>query len=68
LLQIVVVVVVIIVVVVVVVGGGGRGEEGGRERGGREGVELFHSPTSMHNSLFINNMHVTILSSTCFEH
>jgi len=22
----------------------------------------------MHNSLFINNMYVTLLSSTCFEH
>jgi len=22
----------------------------------------------MHNSLFINNMFVTLLSSTCFEH
>ena len=30
-------------------------------------IELFHQPTSMHNSLFINNMYVTLLSSTCFE-
>jgi len=30
-------------------------------------IELFHLPTSMHNSLFINNMYVTLLSSTCFE-
>jgi len=29
---------------------------------------LFHLPTLMHNSLFINNMYVTLLSSTCFEH
>ena len=31
-------------------------------------IELFHLPTLMHNSLFINNMYVTLLSSTCFEH
>jgi len=31
-------------------------------------IELFHVPTLMYNSLFINNMHVTLLSSTCFEH
>jgi hypothetical protein len=31
-------------------------------------IELFHLPTLMHNSLFINNMYVTKLSSTCFEH
>ena len=31
-------------------------------------IELFHVPTLMHNSLFINNMYVTLLSSTCFEH
>ena len=31
-------------------------------------VELFHLPTLTHNSLFINNMFVTLLSSTCFEH
>jgi len=30
-------------------------------------IELFQLPTLMHNSLFINNMYVT-LSSTCFEH
>ena len=30
--------------------------------------ELFHLPTLMHNSLFINNMFVTLLSSTGFEH
>ena len=30
--------------------------------------ELFHIPTLMHNSLFINTMYVTLLSSTCFEH
>ena len=29
---------------------------------------LFHLPTLMHNSLFINNMFVTLQSSTCFEH
>ena len=29
---------------------------------------LFHLPTLMHNSLFINSMYVTLLSSTCFEH
>jgi len=32
------------------------------------GLELFHLPTLMHNALFINNMYVTLLSSTCFEH
>jgi len=31
-------------------------------------IELFHLPTLMHNSLFINNIYVTLLSSTCFEH
>jgi len=31
-------------------------------------LELFNLPTLMHNSLFINNMYVTPLSSTCFEH
>ena len=31
-------------------------------------IELFHLPTLMHNSLFINNMYVTLLSLTCFEH
>ena len=31
-------------------------------------IELFHLQTLMHNSLFINNMYVTLLSSTCFEH
>ena len=31
-------------------------------------LELFHLPTLTHNSLFINNMYVTPLSSTCFEH
>ena len=31
-------------------------------------IELFHLPTLMHNSSFINNMYVTLLSSTCFEH
>ena len=31
-------------------------------------IELFHLPTLMHNSLFINIMYVTLLSSTCFEH
>ena len=31
--------------------------------------DLFHQPTLMHNFfLFINNMFVTLLSSTCFEH
>jgi hypothetical protein len=30
--------------------------------------DLFHLPTLMHNALFINNMYVTLLSSTCFEH
>jgi len=31
-------------------------------------LELFHLPTLIHNSLFISNMYVTLLSSTCFEH
>ena len=31
-------------------------------------IELFHLPTLKHNSLFINNMYVTLLTSTCFEH
>jgi len=31
-------------------------------------INLFHLPTLMHNSIFINNMYVTQLSSTCFEH
>ena len=31
-------------------------------------IELFNLPTLIHNSLFINNMYVTLLSSTCFEH
>ena len=31
-------------------------------------VELFRLPALMHSSLFINNMYVTLLSSTCFEH
>ena len=31
-------------------------------------IELFHLPTLMHNSLFINNMYITLLSWTCFEH
>jgi len=31
-------------------------------------LKLFHLPTLRHNSLFINNMYVTLLSSTCFEH
>jgi len=31
-------------------------------------IKSFHLPTLMHNSLFINNMYVTLLSSTCFEH
>jgi len=31
-------------------------------------LELFHLPTLMHNSLFINNMYVTLLSSICIEH
>ena len=29
---------------------------------------LFHLPTLMHNFLFINNIYVTLQSSTCFEH
>ena len=35
---------------------------------GNKSRHLFHLPTSMHNSLFVNNMYVTLLSSTCFEH
>ena len=31
-------------------------------------IKLFHLPTLMHNSLFIKNMYVTLLSSTCFQH
>ena len=31
-------------------------------------IDLFHLPTLMHKSLFINNMYVTLQSSTCFEH
>jgi len=31
-------------------------------------IELFYLPTLMQNSLFINNIYVTLLSSTCFEH
>ena len=31
-------------------------------------IELFRLPTLMHNSLFINKLYVTLLSSTCFEH
>jgi hypothetical protein len=31
-------------------------------------IELFNLPTLMHNYLFINNMYVTLLSPTCFEH
>jgi len=31
-------------------------------------LELFHQPTLMQFSLFINNMYVTLLSSTCVEH
>ena len=31
-------------------------------------VQTFLLPTLMHNSLFINNMYVTLQSSTCFEH
>jgi hypothetical protein len=31
-------------------------------------IELFYLPTLMHNSLFINNTSVILLSSTCFEH
>jgi len=31
-------------------------------------IDLFHLPTLMHNSLFINNMYVTLQSSTCFKH
>ena len=30
-------------------------------------LELFHLPTLMHNSLFINNMYVTLLSSKHVE-
>ena len=29
-------------------------------------LELFHLPTLMHNSLFINTMYVTLLSSTYY--
>ena len=35
---------------------------------GIRSTDLFHLPTLMHNSLFINNMYVTLQSSTCFEH
>jgi len=31
-------------------------------------IDLFHLPTLMHNSLFINNTFVSLQSSTCFEH
>ena len=31
-------------------------------------IDLFHLPTLMHNSLFINNMYVTLQPSVCFEH
>jgi hypothetical protein len=31
-------------------------------------IGLFHEPTLMRNSLFNNNMFVTLLSSTCFGH
>ena len=31
-------------------------------------IELFHLPTLMYISLFINTMYVTLLSSTCSEH
>ena len=31
-------------------------------------IDLFHLPTLMHDSLFINNMYVTLQSKTCFEH
>ena len=31
-------------------------------------IELYHLPTLMHNSLLINNMYVTLQSSTGFEH
>ena len=35
----------------------------------RHSIDLFHQPSLMHNfSLFTNNMFVTLLSSTCFEH
>ena len=34
----------------------------------RQRKDLFHLPTLMHISLYINNMYVTLLSSTCFEH
>jgi hypothetical protein len=30
-------------------------------------IELFHLPTLMHNSLFINNIYVTLLSSKHVE-
>ena len=32
------------------------------------GLELFHLPTLMHNSLFINNIYVTLLPLICFKH
>ena len=31
-------------------------------------IELYHLPTLMHSSLLINNMYVTLQSSTCFQH
>ena len=31
-------------------------------------IDLFHLPTLMQIPLFINNMYVTLQSSTCFEH
>ena len=31
-------------------------------------IELFHIPTLMHDSLFINTMYVTLLSLTCFKY
>jgi len=31
-------------------------------------VDLFHLPNLMHNSFIINNMYVTLQSSTRFEH
>ena len=31
-------------------------------------IDLFHLPTLMHNSIFINSMYVTLLYSKCFEH
>jgi len=30
-------------------------------------IDLFHLPTLMHKFLFIDNMYVTLQSSTCFE-